>query len=411
MNELRNHLEKKEISLLIGPRQAGKTTLMLLLKKELEQKGQKVVFLNLDIEADRQFFVSQAQLLKKVELEIGKTKGYVFIDEIQRKRNAGVFLKGLYDMNLPYKFIVSGSGSVELKENIHESLAGRKRIFELGTLSFEEFVNHKTDYKYEGRLADFFSLEEERTSGFLTEYLDFGGYPRVILAETTNEKRQIIAELYQSYLEKDISFLLGVRKTESFTALVRIIASQLGQLVNIAELSATLGLSMATVKNYLWYMEKTFLLDRVTPYYSNIRKEITKSPVYYFFDLGMRNYALGVFGSASQSQGVGFVFQNLIFRSLKEKTFAQAGQVHFWRTTDKVEVDFAVRSGQEIVPVEVKYQRLTSAKLTKSFKSFLTKYRPKRGYFIHLAGKKEKKFGETLVEFLPFYQFLLQEKL
>ena len=136
-----DHLAKKEISLITGPRQSGKTTLMLWLKGELDQRGEPTLFLNLDVEWDRPHLESQAALIRKLELELGKKGGFVFVDEIQRKEDAGRFLKGLYDLNLPYKFIVSGSGSLELKERIHESLVGRKRLFELNTLTFEEFFN------------------------------------------------------------------------------------------------------------------------------------------------------------------------------------------------------------------------------------------------------------------------------
>jgi len=156
LEPLTAHISQKEISFIVGPRQAGKTTIMYLLKDWLEKNGERTLFLNLDIESDKQFFDSQADLVRKIELELGKHKGYVFIDEIQRKEDAGIFLKGIYDMNLPYKYIVSGSGSVELKERIHESLTGRKRIFGLSTLSFEEFVNYRTDYRYEDKLHDFF---------------------------------------------------------------------------------------------------------------------------------------------------------------------------------------------------------------------------------------------------------------
>jgi predicted AAA+ superfamily ATPase len=156
LGDLRSHLPQKEFTLIVGPRQAGKTTLMLLLRDELKKDRQNTMFLNLDIEADRQFFVSQDKLVKKIDLELGKKGGYVFIDEIQRKENAGLFLKGLYDMGLPHKFIFSGSGSIELKEKIHESLAGRKRVFELSTLSFRELVNFRTGYKYEANLKEFF---------------------------------------------------------------------------------------------------------------------------------------------------------------------------------------------------------------------------------------------------------------
>ena len=108
--KLVKHLKEKEITFIVGPRQCGKTTVMLWLKDYLEKKKYKTLFLNLDVEADNNYFNSQSFLIKKIQLEFGKDKGYIFIDEIQRKENAGLFLKGIYDLNLPYKFIVSGSG-------------------------------------------------------------------------------------------------------------------------------------------------------------------------------------------------------------------------------------------------------------------------------------------------------------
>lgn len=172
--------------------------MMMLLIDHLRMLGKRTVVFNLVIEADHQFFDSQEGLLRKIRLELGTGEGYVFVDEVQRKANAGLFLKGLYDMNLPYKFIVSGSGSLELKEKIHESLAGRKRIFGLSTLDFIEFANHRTDYHYEQNLPEFFALEPQKVRSLLEEYLAFGGYPRVVLEETVAEKRKLIAELYQS---------------------------------------------------------------------------------------------------------------------------------------------------------------------------------------------------------------------
>lgn len=405
---LSDHLNKKEITFIVGPRQAGKTTLMLLLKKHLDEKGEKTVFLNFDIETDRQFFVSQEQLLKKITLEIGRTRGYVFIDEIQRKENAGLFLKGLYDMNLPYKFIVSGSGNVELKEHLHESLAGRKRMFKLTTLTFEEFVDYKTNYKYEGKLPEFFVLEKERTRQLFEEYLNFGGYPRVVLEETIEEKRQVMAELYQSYLERDIAYLLGVQKTEGFSALIKLMASQIGGMVNINELSGTLNLSVATVNNYLWYMQKTFLLDKVAPFFKNIRKEITKSPRYYFGDLGMRNFSLGVFGNAVSMGDAGHLFENFVFKILKEKIEDSAAQIHFWRTKDKAEVDFVLNQGLRQIPIEVKYQELKTAAIPRSFRSFLTKYHSDKGYLIHLGARRKTVVEKTVLLFLPYTGFIAQ---
>jgi predicted AAA+ superfamily ATPase len=404
LGELKNHLSKKEVSFIIGPRQAGKTTLMLFLREYLEKKNEKTVFLNLDIESDKQFFTSQANLINKIRLEIGGKRGFVFIDEIQRKEDAGIFLKGIYDMTLPYKFIVSGSGSVELKEKIHESLAGRKRIFELSTLSFEEFVNFKTDYKYEDKLSDFFVIDKEKTNELSEEYLDFGGYPRVVLEDTIGEKKKIINEIYQSYLEKDISFLLKIRKTEDFSNLVKVLASQIGQLFNVSEVSRTLGISQKTVKDYLWYLQKTFIMQKVTPYFKNIRKEITKAPIFYFYDLGLRNFAIGLLGNVKSSQEKGLLFENFVFNILKERFQESPAGIHFWRTKDGAKVDFVIDFGRAQIPVEVKYRDLKVPEMTRSFRGFIERYQPPKAFIINLCFEHTLSIKQTEIHFLPAFK-------
>jgi len=402
-SELKSHLSKKEISFIVGPRQAGKTTLMLILKEYLEKDGKKTLFFNLDIESDKEYFVSQARLLKKIELGLGKKQGFVFIDEIQRKADAGIFLKGIYDMDTPYKFIVSGSGSVELKEKIHESLVGRKRLFELSTLSFEEFVNFKTEYKYESKLSDFFAVENDKTYLLLEEYLNFGGYPRVVLEDELSEKLKIINEIYQSYIERDISYLLKVQKTEAFSNLVKIISSQAGKLTNYAELSSTLGIAHKTLKEYLWYMEKTFIIHKVTPYFRNARKEITKSPTFYFYDLGLRNFALGNFGSLRDKS---FVFQNFIFNILREATKMTSSKICFWRSKDKAEVDFVIDKGRSLIPIEVKYQKLNNPKIARSLRSFINRYKPKKSLVVNLMLDETILMDSCEIRFIPFYKLM-----
>ena len=182
---LEQHLNLPEMTLLIGPRQVGKTTLIRMLFRGLEAKGMRTVFFNLDVEEDMRWFESQRLLLDRLAFLVGKTTQmvYVAIDEIQRKNDAGRFMKGLYDMGLPYKFILSGSGSLELKEQIAESMMGRKREFFIAPVSFAEFVDYRTDYAYSDRLASYGQMEPQRLSGHLTEYLNYGGYPRVIVSE------------------------------------------------------------------------------------------------------------------------------------------------------------------------------------------------------------------------------------
>lgn len=404
-SELKAHLTQKEMTFVVGPRQAGKTTLMFLLKDYLEKNGQKTVFLNLDIEADRQYFATQENLINKIRLEIGE-RGCVFLDEIQRKENAGVFLKGIYDMNLQYKFIVSGSGSVELKEQIHESLAGRKRIFELRTISFREFVNFRTEYRYENKLLDFFKIENIRSKALLEEYMNFGGYPRVVLAETEIEKSKIIGEIYQSYVERDIFNLLGVQKEEAFTKLVKVLASQIGNLINISELSNTVGVARKTIEQYIWYLGKTFVVSKVTPFYKNVRKEITKSPKIYFTDLGLRNYSIGELGKAVSSRDAGFLFENFVFLMLTDILANQNAKIQFWRTKDGSETDFVIIIGNKTIPLEIKFSSLSGASIVRPLRNFIEKYHPAQAYVVNLDLNDETAYFGATVSFLPFYKVL-----
>lgn len=404
-NKLKNHLASDQMTIIIGPRQVGKTYLMIELRKHLQETGSKTVWLSLDSEEDQPRFISQASLLSYIELQVGKEKAVVFIDEIQRKENAGLFLKGIFDMNTPYKFIVSGSGSLELKAKISESMAGRKQLFTVDTVSFEEFINFKTAYQYEDKLAYFFNLEEGKTARWFSEYMIYGGYPRVILAETVTLKQGEMQEIYRSYIDRDIQGLLHLEKTEAFTNLLKIIASQIGSLVKVNELAGTVQIDEKTIKRYLYYLEQTFIIKKLTPFYRNARSEVTKTPIYYFVDTGLRNWLLGLFGLPEIPSPLGgHLFENVIFNTMRSRTEISPTHIHFWRTKDQAEVDFVMEKGLEIIPIEAKYKKLGSTQTTRSFKSFLDKYKPKNAYVVHLGEKLEDVFHSTKIIFLPYYE-------
>ena len=408
--EIVEHLQSKEITIITGARQIGKTTLLQEIIKDLKSDNQKVLFLNLDNDGHLPYFKTQETLLQKINLELGKN-GFVFIDEIQRLENAGLFLKGLYDRNIKYKFVVTGSGSLELKEKIQESLFGRKRLFEMMPVNFFEFINFKTNYKYEKRLNLFFETEKEKTSLLLTEYLNFGGYPRIITENKISEKLRLINEIYKSYVEKDLVFLLKIQRPEIFQLLIKILATQIGNIINYSRLANDCGLALPTLKKYLWYAEKTFCINYVSPFFTNPLKEITKSPVYYFNDLGLRNYALGQMGNLNFNSLLGFVFQNFVFNLLKEQSRGQAQTIHFWRTTDKAEVDFVINKQTEQLPIEVKYGNITKQTISRSFRSFIEKYQPKEAILINRNYEAEITINQTIVKFIPFYKYFYKNYL
>ena len=408
LEELRRDIHREEIAFLIGPRQAGKTTIMQSLKQELDAAGEKTLFLSLDFDEDRVFFDSQPTLLRKIELELGQGPGYVFIDEIQRREDAGLFLKGIQDRNPPFKLIVSGSGSVDLRAGVEESMTGRKRVYEVHPLSLREFIDHRTGRRYSDRLEDFLALETNRVEGLLHEYLGFGGYPRVVLEQEAREKRRVMDEIYQGYILKDISYWLKVEKIEAYGQLIRTLAGQIGRLLNYSELASTLGIAVDTVKNYCRYAEETYILHRVTPFFRNVRSEISKAPVMYFSDTGFRNFALGILGHATRPEDLGFVFQNLVFQVLRDKLRWTGARIHFWRTTAKTEIDLVIDTGSSLVPIEVKNKALGKPATPRAMRSFASKYAPSQCLVVNRTFKATVPLKPTTVRFMTIWDLMLE---
>lgn len=405
LNSLLDHLPEPEITLITGPRQVGKTTLMHLMAKNLVAEGMPTLFLHLDNEADSKILISQASLIERIQKESTDKKVFVFIDEIQLKENAGIFMKGLYDMNLPVKFILSGSGSMELRANIQESMAGRKRVFEVMPVSFFEFADFRTGYAHSGRLDSYLMNDFQGAVALLNEYLNFGGYPRVIMANSLHEKMDVINEIFQSYMTKDIQLLLKGHGPEIYGRMISLLAAQTGGMINISTLSNETRAALATVQKYLWYAERTWFLKMIPPLHGNKVKEITKSPVVYFVDHGMRNFAIRMFGNINNHRDHGFVFQNLVCTMLLDTLQRHIYDLHFWRTINKAEVDFVIERYENPLPVEVKYSSLKKPEITRSLRSFIDHYNPTDAWVVNLSFSGKTILGSTTVHFIPFFRF------
>ncbi|OQX51495.1 hypothetical protein B5M47_00645 [candidate division CPR3 bacterium 4484_211] len=399
--EVKKHIKSPEISLILGPRQAGKTTIMLKLSEELESQGLATAYFNLDVFEDKQYFITQHTLLDRLEKLVGKGPAVVFIDEIHRLENAGLFLKGLYDLKPSYKFVASGSGSLELKANIIEPMTGRKRIFLCLPLSFTEFAANKlkVDFEQVTRVLDTNPYACQRLTA---EYFTYGGYPRVTLSETHKEKVATLAEIYKSYLEKDIQLLLKVEKGHAFETLVKILATQVGNLINRSELASTIGVTQKTVEKYLYLLEKTFVIFLLRPFFKDARRELRKSPKAYFADLGFLRLAQGTL-PVSKPLLKGSLFENACFLRLKELNLLETPR--FWRSHSGAEVDFVVTSPHtgEVIPIEAKVSPLKRQTLGKSLISFLQRYRPRQAYiYTKKTNLNFKRFGIP-IRYLPFH--------
>jgi len=229
--------------------------------------------------------------------------------------NPSNFLKHLFDKYADkIKIIVTGSSSLELKAKFQDSLAGRKVSFLINPLNFEEFLIFKNfsylDYLKKEDLPDDIRNNFDKA---LSEYLIYGGMPAVVLQNNQKLKQKMLKEYVSAYVNKDIRAIGKVENIANFNSLVKILATQIGSLLNISELGDTVGIPRRAVKKYLDLLEFTFVLDKILPFKKNIRTQITKMPKIYFFDLGIRNAILGNFLEMESRSDAGHLFENFVF--------------------------------------------------------------------------------------------------
>jgi predicted AAA+ superfamily ATPase len=339
--QAQKHLQDQEVAIFIGARQAGKTTVLKQIQSYLIHQEEGAHFLNLeDPDYLKLLNESPKNLFKIFPFDFQK-RTYVFIDEIQYLRDPSNFLKFFYDeYKDKIKLLVSGSSAFYLDEKFKDSLAGRKKIFHVRTVSFREFLRFKNEDELSARDFKILTISDlEKINRYFEEYAIYGGYPRVVLAPL-EEKKDILQEIAHSYIKKDI-FEAGVRQDEVFYQLFKILAAQVGALVNSSELSSTLGASKTAIDHYLYLMQKSFHVRLIRPFFQNVRKELTKMPKVYFYDLGLRNFFFNNFNQLVAREDKGALLENIVFRQLLEKQ--EEGEIKFWRTVSKNEIDFIVR--------------------------------------------------------------------
>ncbi len=265
------------------------------------------------------------------------------IDEAQKIPNIGLNLKLIVDNINGIEIIATGSASFDLYQKLGEPLTGRKttlRLFPIAQMELSKIEKlHETRANLEARLI-------------------FGSYPEVILAKNDQEKISYIRELINSYLYKDILEMNGLKHSDKLVKILQFLAFQIGGEVSYSEIARQVGLNKKTIERYLDLLEKVFVIFKIRGFSRNLRKEVSKNPKYYFYDLGVRNGLINNFNLINLRNDIGSIWENYIIseRIKKQEYLNFQTNNYFWRTYDQKEIDFIEERQGKLYAYEVKWK-------------------------------------------------------
>ncbi|HOX77125.1 MAG TPA: ATP-binding protein [Bacteroidales bacterium] len=352
------HLEKKPITLLTGMRRTGKTTLVKQLLEDCADKNK----LYIDLERIDNRLLFGEKNYENILLALAgrgldiNSKMTIAIDELQLLPEITSVIKYLYD-HYPIKFILTGSSSFYLKGLISDSLAGRKKIFELFPLDFGEFLTFKNmPHGQPGISKVFIESEYHRLKGFYDEFILYGGFPEVVLASDSTDKTDYLADIISSYINIDVKSLSDFRNISMVQNLIKMLALRCSYKLDISKISSLTGISRPTVQSYIELFEKTYLIHLLPVYSQNTDREIVKMKKIYFCDTGLLN----VFANP----GSGITFENALFLQLR-----QHSDLKYYSLKTGNEIDFiADKEAYEVKETPAYYDlenlKKTSSRLT-----------------------------------------------
>ncbi len=346
-------LDQTEVTILIGPRQVGKSTLMLELAKTCKRK---VVFFDLEDPHTLAGFNLDSGAI--IDLLREQKADVIFIDEFHYLKNASKIFKAIYDQgmrdpSLQIKIFASGSSSTEIHKHLKESLAGRRNTLQIFPLNFSEF-------------------QLIRNKNSFNNYLQFGGLPGLIHKDSDEEKVKLLKNIVQTYIEKDIKSLIKEENISAFNNLLRILAHRQGQLIELSSLASEIRCSSHTVQRYLDLLAETFVVYSLFSYSRNFSNELKKSKKCYFFDAGIRNLLIENFRTIQDRQDKGCIYEAYVFNFLQSRLLPNMS-LKFWRTKQKQEIDFILTKNQIPYPIEIK-SHLSKPEIPAAFINFTASY-------------------------------------
>ncbi|MCX9083646.1 MAG: ATP-binding protein [Candidatus Methanoperedens sp.] len=367
--EINEHFKKVaniyNIIAVVGARQAGKTT--FLKEKAKEFNSSYLFFDDPDV---RGLFNDD---IKKFEIQYLENHNVTVLDEVQYCKDAGIKLKYLADKGK--KIWITSSSEIILGTEILSYLVGRVSIIRLYPFSLREFLLAK------GQKEVTHSILERS----IWEHITYGGYPRVVMNNDTEIKKIILKDLYDTMVLKDVAMTFSIEDIRTLEVLIKYLSVNVGGIVSYENISRDIKISFQTLKKYLDALEKSYVIIRLSPFYTNKTKEITKQPKIYFVDTGLRN----VIAKSFPPEMNGLLFENYILLELIKMGFSPK----YWRTKSKTEVDFLIEKENITIPIEVKINAEVG-NVKRSMRSFIDYYRPDKAIVVAYKCKK----GEMNIE-------------
>jgi len=325
---VKKYLYSPENIVVTGMRRTGKTYFLRYIFDRIASDNK--LFLDMENPVNRKYFEEENYDRIVDNLAVlglnPKKQGYIFLDEIQLVKELPSFVKYIHD-HYKLKFFLSGSASFYLKNLFSESLAGRKYLFEMFPLDFEEFLrfkNVKIKVPKNGKVT---KAQFETISRYFEEYVMFGGFPAVVLKDSADEKKLMLDDIFSSYFQLEVQGLGDFKKTNVIRDLILLLSQRTGTKLDVQKLSKELGVTRVTLGEYLSFLEGTYFIKLARPFTRNRDTEIRKMPKFYLCDSGMANRLASI--------GPGALFENAIFSLLSLR-----GSVNYYQRKSGVEIDF-----------------------------------------------------------------------
>ncbi|WP_304064147.1 ATP-binding protein [Pedobacter glucosidilyticus] len=342
--QLTKRIQQNKVLLLFGTRRVGKTHLLKSIESSLN-----IPFLHLNAEDTDTATLLENRSIANYKRLLGENR-LLIIDEAQVIPEIGKILKLMIDEFEDLTIIATGSSAFDLSNQTGEPLTGRSYTYYLYPIAQAELAKHE-------------NILQTRQN--LEERLIYGSYPEIFSLENLKEKEEYLKNLVNSYLLKDILRFENIQNSNKIFDLMRLIAYQVGAEVSLDELGKQLGMSKNTVERYLDLLAKVQILFKLGGYSSNLRKEVTKSSKWYFFDNGIRNAIINDFRPLALRQDAGLLWENYcIYERIKINRYQKTdAEFFFWRTYDQQEIDLIEKVGQKIEAFEFKYNSSKKVKV------------------------------------------------